>query len=104
MKRLLPLVLAIAMMLPVLSGCSKKIDNSGYVATGNAILMEGQDPEDILPEEEDRQELTLAYYPDRKLNPLFGSDYTNRVLMSLMYQGLFAVDNQKNVTPMPSNP
>lgn len=100
MKRLLSLLLAAALMLPVFSGCSKKIDNSGYVATGNAILMEGQDPEDIMPEEEDHQELTLAYYPDRKLNPLFGSDYTNRVLMSLMYQGLFAVDNQKNVTPI----
>ena len=100
MKRLMSLLLAIALMLPVFSGCSKKIDNSGYVATGNAILMEGQNPEDIMPEEEDHQELTLAYYPDRSLNPLFGSDYTNRVLMSLMYQGLFAVDNQKNVTPI----
>jgi len=56
------------------------------------------------PEEEtiapDSQDLTLAYYPDRSMNPLYGSDYTNRVVMSLMYQGLFAVDSKNNTTPI----
>lgn len=99
MKRLLAGALALSLVLP-LAGCGRKIDNSGYVATGDAILMEGQEPEDILPEEEADQQLRLAYYPDRQLNPLYGSDYTNRVLMSLMYQGLFAVDSKKNPTPM----
>lgn len=100
MKKAICLLLTLAMLLPVLSGCGRAIDNSGYTPTGDAILMEGQEPEDILPEEEDTQELYLAYYPNRSLNPLFGSDYTNRVLMSLMYQPLFAVDNKKNVTPI----
>ena len=100
MKKLLSLLLALSLLAGLMSGCTKAIDNSGYIPTGNAILMEGQEPEDIMPEEEDTQELTLAYYPDRSMNPLFGSDYTNRVLMSLMYQPLFAVDNKKNVTPI----
>ena len=100
MKKRIALLLAVATVLGLFSGCGREIDNSGYIATGDAILMEGQDPEDIMPEKEDNQELVLAYYPDRKLNPLFGSDYTNRVLMSLMYQGLFAVDNKKNTTPI----
>lgn len=100
MKRILALLLAMLTVLSLFSGCANKIDNSGYIPTGDAILMEGQDPEDIMPEEEDTQELTLAYYPGRSLNPLFGSDYTNRVLMSLMYQPLFAVDNKKNTTPI----
>lgn len=100
MKKALSLLLAASLLVPILSGCSRKIDNSGYVPTGDAILMEGQDPESLLPEEENTQELALAYYPTRSLDPLFGSDYTNRVLMSLMYQGLFAVDNQKNPTPI----
>ena len=100
MKKILALLLSLALLGGTMSGCTNAIDNSGYVPTGNAILMEGQDPEDILPPEEDTQELTLAYYPDRSLNPLFGSDYINRILMSLMYQPLFAVDNNKNVTPI----
>ena len=99
MKKCTALLLILALALP-LFGCGRSIDNSGYVATGDAILMEGQEPEDIMPEEEDTQELTLAWYPDRKMNPLLGSDYTNRVLMSLIYQGLFAVDSQKNPTPI----
>lgn len=100
MKKGISIVLALSLLAALFSGCSRSIDNSGYVPTGNAILMEGQDPEDIAQEEEDTQELTLAYYPDRSLNPLFGSDYTNRVIMSLMYQGLFAVSNQKVATPI----
>ena len=50
-------------------------------------LQKGEEPEEetIAP---DSQDLTLAYYPDRSMNPLYGSDYTNRVVMSLMYQGL----------------
>ncbi len=100
MKRFLAIILAVLLFGNLCSGCTRKIDNSGYVPTGNAIVLDGQDPDDFLDEEEDTQELTLAYYPNRSLNPLFGSDYTNRVLMSLMYQGLFAVDNSKNVTPI----
>lgn len=99
MKRVLCLLLAMALLMALLPGCSRKIDNSGYIPTGDAILMEGEEPTEAL-EEEDAQNLILAYYPDRSLNPVFGSDYTNRVLMSLMYQPLFAVDNKKNVTPI----
>jgi len=100
MKKIIALLLCLASLTGVFSGCANKIDNSGYIPTGDAILLEGQEPEDIMPEEEDTQELVLAYYPSRKLNPLFGSDYTNRVLMSLMYQPLFAVDSKKNATPI----
>ncbi len=98
MKKYIALLLLGAMVLGLLSGCAG--EETAHVPTGDAIVLEGQDPEDIMPTEENTQELTLAYYPDRSLNPLFGSDYTNRVLMSLMYQGLFAVDNKKNVTPI----
>lgn len=99
MKRILCLLLVLSVFLGTLSGCSRKIDNTGYQPTGDALLMEGEEPTEAL-EEEDAQNLVLAYYPSRSLNPIFGSDYTNRVLMSLMYQGLFAVDNKKNATPI----
>ncbi|MBQ3192586.1 MAG: hypothetical protein IJO21_05415 [Oscillospiraceae bacterium] len=100
MKKCISLLLALSMLLGLLSGCGKDYDNSGYIPTGDAILMEDQEPEDILEEELEEQEVGLAYYPDRSLNPIFGSDYTNRVIMSLMYQPLFAVDGKKNVTPI----
>ena len=61
MRRTLCLLLSLAMLFGVLSGCGKKIDNSAYIPTGDAILMEGQEPEDIMPEEEVEQALYLAY-------------------------------------------
>ncbi len=100
MKQKISILLLLAMVVQLFSGCGRSIDNSAYEPTGNAIVLEGQEPEDVLIEEEEKQELNLAYYPDRSLNPLFGSDYINRILMSLMYQGLFAVDSKKNTTPI----
>lgn len=83
----------------LLMGCVANQNNDGYVPTGDAILMEGQDPEDLVVEEAP-QELTLAYYPDRSMNPLIGNNITNRVLFSLIYQGLFATDSQNNTYPI----
>ena len=100
MNKSISLLLVLALLLGLLSGCANQTDNSAYVPTGDAILLEGQEPEDIMPEEEEEQSLYLAYYPDRSLNPLYGSDYTNRILMSLMYQPLFAVNNKKQPTPI----
>ncbi len=99
MKKVTALALLLSLILGLFSGCGRSFDNSGYVPTGDAILMEDEEPTEDLSEEDDQQ-LYLAYYPDRSLNPIFGSDYTNRVLMSLMYQPLFVVDNDKNVSPM----
>ena len=73
MKKITALLLLLAMTLGLFSGCGGSIDNSGYIPTGDAIIGEDEDP----PEEtidEDSQELVLAYYPNRSLNPLFGSD------------------------------
>jgi len=83
----------------LLMGCVANQNNDGYVPTGDAILMEGQDPEDLV-EEEVPQDLVLAYYPDRSMNPLIGNNITNRVLFSLIYQGLFATDSRNNTYPM----
>ncbi len=40
-----------------------------------------------------RQEFALPYYPDANLHPILGSNRVNMVLNSLVYQGLFALDN-----------
>ena len=50
-------------------------------------------------EEEEEQVLTLAYSPGRSMNPIIGNSHNNRVIFSLLYQGLFAADDQGNVGP-----
>ena len=100
MKKILILFLTAVLALGSFSGChGKEINNEGYVPTGDALLMEGEDPAVLEPEKEE-QSLTLAYNPDKSMNPIIATDLNNRVLMSLMYQGLFAVDSRGNPTPM----
>ena len=98
-KRMLAALLSAAMLLGLLTGCGTK-EEQPYVPTGDALLMEGQDPEDLLPPEEDNETLVLAYYPNRSMNPLIGNNFTNRVLFSLMYQGLFAYNSKNETTPI----
>lgn len=98
MKRLTALVLLFAIFCGMFSGCGSK-EEEAYVPTGDALLMEGQDPEEYLGGEEEAQEFSLAYNPDRSLNPLIGYSFNNRVLFSLIYQGLFAISSEN--VPMP---
>lgn len=98
MKKITALFLIAAIFCGLFAGCAK--EEEPYVPTGNALVMEGQDPDDFIYEEEKVQELTLAYYPDRSLNPLIGVNISNRVLMSLMYQPLFATSSKGNSTPI----
>ena len=95
MKQYTALLLIAALLCGLFAGCAK--EEEPYVPTGNALVMEGEEPNDFLDDEEEVQELTLAYYPDRSMNPLIGVNISNRLLMSLMYQGLFATSN-KDVT------
>ena len=96
MKRVFALLLIPAILCGLLCGCGKQ-DEEEYVPTGNALLLEGMEPEDLIQEEEEIDELMLAYDPSRSMNPLIGNSISNRVLFSLMYQGLFAY-NSRNVT------
>ena len=100
MKRYLALTLALCMALTLLPGCGKSDEDEVYVPTGDALLMEGQDPEDLITGETEPQNLTLAYNPGRSMNPLIGYSYNNRVLFSLMYQGLFAYDSSGSTYPI----
>lgn len=100
MKKMIALLLIAVTLMGLLPGCGTT-DNSAYIATGDALFREGDDLEEYLSlGEEEIDELTLGYYPDRSMNPLIAATYTNRVLLSLIYQGLFAVDNNYNPTPI----
>lgn len=97
MKKITAMVLLLALALSLLPGCGS--EEEAYVPTGDALLMEGQDPEEYLAGEVEPQEFSLAYNSDRSLNPLIGYSFNNRVLFSLIYQGLFAISSDN--VPMP---
>ena len=84
MKKYISLVQILSLLAGVLSGCGGQ-SVEAYVPTGDALVMEGEDPESKNPTvPEDPQELTLVYRPDRSLNPLEATDPNNRVLFSLI--------------------
>lgn len=99
MKKSISILLCLTLLMGLFSGCSAANDPGAYTPTGDAL-------EQDVPEEDgwivadQEQTMSLAYYPDRSLNPLQCADYTNRVLMPLMYQGLFAVNRDYEVIPI----
>lgn len=97
MKRLICLALCLCMAL-ALCACSSQ---EGYVPTGDALVYDEDytGPTATRPLDDSEQTLTLTYYADRSLNPLTCTDYTNRVLFSLMYQSLFSVDREYVIQP-----
>ncbi len=93
MKQLLSLFLILALLL---TGCSWR--EPDYLPPEDILLEEGETaPPPTTPSV---RELTLVYNPNESMNPYHCSDYTNRVLFSLMYQGLFAVDSAYKTAPI----
>ena len=99
MKKLLVLLLCFAMTVGLFAGCAS--GQESYVPTGDALSQEigGTTPTEV-QEDAPEQALTLVYDPDRTMNPYAATSYTNRVLFSLIYQGLFTVDRNYKVEPM----
>lgn len=93
MKRILSVLLICTLLL---TGCSW--EEPDYLPTGDALLGENETaPPATVPS---AKELSMVYYPDRSLNPYQCTDYTNRTLFSLIYQGLFTVDREYQVYPI----
>ena len=92
MKKLTALLLALAM---VLCGCASEKDP--YIPTGDAL---DKDQIQTPTQEKPDMMLGLAYYPDRSMNPYSCTDTTNRIVLSLMYQGLFTFDRDYQVSPV----
>ncbi|MGM9588593.1 MAG: ABC transporter substrate-binding protein [Faecousia sp.] len=98
MKKLTALLLALSLACGCLTACGTR-EEEPYVPTGDAILLEGQDPEDFVVEEESPP-VTLAYNPEMSMNPLIGYSQNNRVLFSLIYQPLFTVSSNFEAVPI----
>lgn len=94
MKRIGALLLCTALLL---SGCSVG-GNDPYVPTGDGLYQE----EATVPNQSQvtKEQLIIPYYPDRALNPYECTDFNNKSLLSLMYQGLFALDQNYETWPV----
>ncbi len=96
MKRLIAMALCLAM----LWGCA--VEDVPHVPTGDGLTWEEGDSRpdsDTTAPPATEQELKLVYYPDRSMNPLLSTDFTNRTLFSLIYQGLFSVNRDYEAEP-----
>ena len=94
MKRFLAAALAVLTALTCF-GCVA--EDRPYVPSGGALAEAGDSD---VGETLTLQELNLTYYADRSMNPYQSNDFTNRALLSLMYQGLFSVDRDYQVVPI----
>ena len=99
MKKILPLILIFSLVLSLMAGCVP--EDRAYEATGDALAEEDADLFATEPTGSgSTQDLTLIYYPERSLNPLTCADFTNQVVLSLIYQGLFNVGRNGDVVPI----
>ncbi len=99
MKKILSLFLGLSLAVSLFAGCAA--EDTPYVPTGNALAAEDADLTATEPTSDGKgQDLTLAFYSDRSLNPLQSTDFTNRTLFSLIYQGLFSVNRSYEAVPI----
>lgn len=92
MKRLLAILVLVCL---VLAGCSEE---NAYIPTGGGF-QDGSSPTSQHVTQV-TGEVRLAYDKDESLYPYTASDRNNRALLSLIYQGLFAVNEDYEATPV----
>lgn len=95
MKHILALLLAFSVVAGIFCGCTQEKDP--YTPTGDA-LDSGQAQQPTQPQTE--VPLALAYYPKRSMDPFVTMDPSNRLVLNLIYQGLFAIDDGYEVVPV----
>lgn len=89
MKRLLAMLLLVCL----LTGCA-----SQNVYNPTATTAPDENPSQNPTEE--KKEVRLSCNMEGSFHPYKATDLNNRTLLSLLYQGLFSVDDRYNVTPM----
>lgn len=94
MKRITACLLLACLLL---TGCT--VGKPPYQPSGDALHQPTTTPPVTNPAPVE-QTLTLGYCPEKNLNPYTATDLSNRMLFSLLYQGLFAVDAAYQVEPI----
>lgn len=97
MKRIAALTLSAVLLAGVFSGCSQRSDDP-YIPTGNGLYQEEET--EVTKAPVTRQQISMPFYPDRSLNPYECTDYVNKSLLPLLYQGLFATDQDYQSWPI----
>ena len=101
MKKLLSLLLAGVMAMSLLAGCAdetpRETTSDGLADTTEPTV---ETQPDVSQGDAAAESITMAYYPDRGLNPYTCMDYTNRALLPLVYQGLFSMSADHQVYPI----
>ena len=100
--RKIAMMLVFALLLTLMVGCDS---GEAYIPTGNGLAdaTVATDPTEIdAPGSLNTQEMfyTLAYYPEEGFNPYLCNSLNNRMLFSLIYQGMFSVDRSYNAVPI----
>ncbi len=96
MKRLICIILSAALVLGLLCACREE---APYVPTGDG-LYDGSATAPTQPSGNSEQQFKLAWYQEKGLNPYSTADYTNRVILPLLYQGLFSVSPEYEAVPI----
>lgn len=94
MKRLFSLLLIFSLVFGLL-GCNQ---NGPQRPIGGGLDSGETTPTD--PDEDTAKAVTLVYDPLDSMNPFLSGGYTNRALFSLIYQGLFTIDDDYQPHPM----
>lgn len=97
MKKYIALVLCLILCLGLV-GCVA--EDREFVPSGGQLIMDTPGVEETPTEAENPQELTFIYYSGRSMNPFTATDYTNRALFSLIYQGLFSTNRDYETVPI----
>ena len=97
MKRIFAILLCLALAIGF-AGCGGS--EEPHIPTGDGLTWDEDYTGPMATRPEEKQELKLTYYPDKSMNPLICTDFTNRALFSLIYQSLFSVDRNYKVEPI----
>jgi len=99
MKRIISILLCLVLLAGLLAGCTAAGEPIPYVPVGDELAPE-EASAGMEEEQEEVQAFSMAYYPELSMNPLSAGDFSNRVVLSLIYQGLFATNRENEVLPI----
>ena len=100
MKRVISILLCLMMLAGMLTGCTAAGEPGEYIPVGDQLAQEDAEAQEQTEPGENEEGFAMAYNPAEPLNPLSAADTTNRLLFSLVYQGLFTTDRDGDVLPI----